>query len=242
MHGVPLGVGLSRVSVGPFYQFQSSEDSEGSLTKLVLQICRRIPNLEPDQDVVEAQVKTFRENVANALKEIGNQGKPEGPQAKDDAAINEAAVAKVLEEMKVIVREVSLRSEKLMLEGAERLRPRRSSFRRIHPRMLEEMSHMISRRARDPIGILIVASLVRDDFPWLYELGLEAYRVAKRGNVEQTRNSMEAFWDATEFTIQGSLAEEMELGGKESEGLRELPRAIHQFIQIVEEITPASAH
>ena len=28
---------------------------------------------------------------------------------------------------------------------------------------------MISKRSDDPIAILIIASLVRDDFPWLYE-------------------------------------------------------------------------
>jgi hypothetical protein len=33
--GVALGVPLSRVSAGPFYQFMNMDDSEGDLTKLV---------------------------------------------------------------------------------------------------------------------------------------------------------------------------------------------------------------
>lgn len=235
VHGVALGVPLSRVSVGPFYQFQNSDDSEESLTKLVLQICRRIPNLEPDEEVVAAQVKSFRENVARVLKEIGNKGEPERPQAKDEAARNEAAVAKVLEEMKLIVREVSVRSEKMMMEGAERLRPRRRSLRRIHPGMLEELSHVISRREGDPIGILILASLVRDDFPWLYELGLEAYRAANRGNLENTRLALMRFRDATDFTIRGPLADELGMGGVETEGLRELPDLIHYYVRRAEQ-------
>jgi hypothetical protein len=235
VHGVALGIALSRVSVGPFYQFQNSDDTEESLTKLVLQICRRIPNLEPDEDVVATQVRSFKANAVSALKQIGNKGKPEGPQTKDEAAITGAAVAKVLEEMKLIVREVSDRSAKLMSEGAERLRPRRFMFRRINPRMLEEMSFMISRREGDPIGILILASLVRDDFPWLYELGLDAYRVANRGNLENTRLALQRFRDAAEFTTHGAFAVEMGMGDVGVEELRELPHLIHRYVRIAEQ-------
>jgi hypothetical protein len=231
VHGVALGVPLSRVSVGPFYQFQNSDDSEDSLSKLVLQICRRIPNLEPDADVVASQVRIFKENIEKALSAIGHNEEPGKQEVNNEAAINETAVAKVLEEMKLVVREVSIRSERLMIEGAERIRPRRSMLRRFHPRMIEDMSHMISRRAGDPIGILILASFVRDDFPWLYELGLEAYHVAKKGNSGNAIRALEAFRDAAEFTLHGPLAEEMGLGGRDLEGIRELPHAIHRYIQ-----------
>ncbi len=236
VHGVALGVPLSRVSVGPFYQFQNCDDSEDSLSKLVLQICRRIPSLEPDEDVVAAQVKTFKENVDKALKAIGHREEPGKREVKNEAAINEAAVAKVLEEMKLVVREVSIRSERLMIEGAERIRPRRSILRRFHPGMIEDMSHMISRRPGDPVGILIIASLVREDFPWLYELGLEAYHVAKSGNVELTQKALRTFRDAADFTLRGPLAEELGLGGREFEGLRDLPGAIHHYLQMTEEM------
>src|SRR2546427_4833908 len=54
--GVALGVPLSRISAGPFYQFQNMDDSEGDLTKLVHQVARRVPSLELDVDVVKVQV------------------------------------------------------------------------------------------------------------------------------------------------------------------------------------------
>jgi hypothetical protein len=57
--------------------------------------------------------------------------------------------------------------------------------------MIDEVAHMISKRSDDRIAILILASLCRDDFPWLYELGLEAYRVSKRGGVEHVREALE---------------------------------------------------
>ena len=49
VYGIALGIPLSRVSVGPFYQFQNCDDTEESLTKLVMQLSRRIPSLEPDR-------------------------------------------------------------------------------------------------------------------------------------------------------------------------------------------------
>lgn len=240
VHGIALGVPLSRASVGPFYQFQNGDDSEESLTKLVLQLCRRIPNLEPDEGVVAGQVRTFKGNVAEVLKTIGGQKKPEKPET-----INEGAVAKVLEEMKLIVRELPIRFEQLpkrfemlMMEVAERARPRRVPLRRFHPGMMEEMAHFLSRRSGDPIGILMVASLTREDFPWLYELGLEAYRAAKRGNFEQAHEALDIFQAAADFTLRGPLAEELGLGGKEIEWIRDMPSVIHHLIETVEETPP----
>ncbi len=96
VHGIALGIALSRVSAGPFYQFQNSDDSEESLTKLVLQLCERISGLEPDQDVVRAQVQAFKKSVEEVTKNIDE---PKKPTKKTTA--NEGAVAKILEEMKV---------------------------------------------------------------------------------------------------------------------------------------------
>src|SRR3990170_2155109 len=68
--GVALGVPLSRVSAGPFYQFMNMDDSEGDLTKLINQLARRIPNLELDGDVVKTQVATFKASEASILKKL----------------------------------------------------------------------------------------------------------------------------------------------------------------------------
>jgi hypothetical protein len=68
--GVALGVPLSRVSAGPFYQFQNMDDSEQDLTKLVHQLARRVPGLELDDDVVKVQVSTFKTTLASILKTL----------------------------------------------------------------------------------------------------------------------------------------------------------------------------
>ncbi|MCW5695151.1 MAG: toll/interleukin-1 receptor domain-containing protein [Bauldia sp.] len=40
--GVALGIPLSRVSAGPFYQFMNMDDSEADLSKLINQLARRV--------------------------------------------------------------------------------------------------------------------------------------------------------------------------------------------------------
>lgn len=225
VQGIALGIALSRVAIGPFYQFQNSDDSEESLTKLVLQLCKRIPALEPDEDVVKTQVQAFK-NTADGI--VKNIDKP--PQKKKkDTSTDEGTVAKVLEEMKLMVRELPIRLENRIMEGKEIYRPRK--VRRFHPMMIEEMTDIISRDSEDPIGILIIASLVREDFPWLYEIGAEAYRTAKKGNNEESQDAFRMFRDAAELTIKGPFREAFGINSKEMHMImRELPQLIDNYM------------
>lgn len=234
VHGLALGVSLAKVSIGPFYQFQNSDDSEESLVKLVLQLCRRIANLEPDQEVVATQVHTFKTCVTESLKKLGSQKKADSAES-----VNEESVAKVLEEMKLVVRDVSMRfEERLRPDSTAGLRSRRFSFRRFHPGMIDELTSMVSRRRNDPIGILIIASLFRDDLPWLYEIGLEAYHAAKRRNLDRARATGIAFRDALEAVSHVSFMEEMGIEVKNTRALRELPGMVHRYIEHLEAEIP----
>jgi hypothetical protein len=198
--GVALGVSLNRVTAGPFYQFQNMDDSEGDLTKLVNQLARRIPNLELDSDVVKTQVTAFKEAEASLLKKLALGG-PKAA-AKEDS--EESAVAKLSEEMKSLPSRVAER----LAEAGVPFRRRR--MRRFSPMMIEEFSH-IAGEPGDPIGILLAASLIRDDLPWLYELAMEAYRAAKDGDRESLENELKRIRRFSEFAMRGQFVEELGL-------------------------------
>lgn len=228
VHGVALGVPLSRVSNGPFYQFQNSDDTEESLIKLVLQLCRRITGLDPDEGVVKAQVQVFKQTAGEVISSL-NSPKDKKSQPED----NEAGVAKILEEMKLIVRELPMRFEQQLVDGPDRYRPKRP--RRFHPMMIDEMAHMISRRSDSPIGLLIIASVAKDDFPWLYELGVEAYRASKSGDSLEAKDAIRAFRDAAEFTVRGPFMKEMGYYPKEARmQLEELPMVIDHYMRLLD--------
>lgn len=167
--GLALGVPLSKVGSGPFYHFQNVDDSEEALKKLVHQFAKPYKGLELDPDVVDERIKAFKESEAELLEEMGS--------TESDEDSEENSIAKLAEEMKTLPSRVAER----MSEYGDRYRRKR--FRRFHPMMFEDLLHM-SGEPGDPVGLLMAASLVRDDSPWLYELAMESYRVVKAGDPE----------------------------------------------------------
>lgn len=95
---------------------------------------------------------------------------------------------------------------------------------RFHPMMFREMLHM-GPRSSPAVGILIVASMFRDSMPWLYEMGVEVYRIAKQGTSAELKEAEQEFREAIEFSIHGPFGPEFFGRSKE-------------MFMIVEEIEP----
>ena len=129
VYGVALGITLSRAATGPFAQFQNSDDSEDSLTKLVMQLVDRIPNSEPDRDAIVMQVRTFKEKAKAILTKL------EKP-VEEEESVDETSVAKLFEEVKVMFQDLPSRIEGQL----DPLRHRKR--RRFHPGMIEDLFHM----------------------------------------------------------------------------------------------------
>ncbi len=219
--GVALGVPLSRVSTGPFYQFMNMDDSEGDLTKLVNQLARKIPNLELDGDVVKNQVATFKSSEAELLKKLSSGAT--GPNKKQE--VDESIVVKLAEEMKALPSRVA---ERLADGGDPFFRRRR--MRRLHPMMFEELMHMAGEPG-DPVAILMAASMVREDMPWLYELAMEVYRAVKAENNDAIEREMVRLRRFSEVVMHGPFMEEFGFGGKESQMFAmEFPRMLERIL------------
>jgi hypothetical protein len=214
--GVALGVPLSRISVGPFYQFQNMDDSEADLTKLVDQLAKRVSSLELDSDVVEGQVATFKVTEASLLEKL----KPGSAKPETQKDVDESAVAKLTEEMKALPSRIA---ERLAEVGDST--PRRR-FRRFNPRLYDEFIRILGVPG-DPVALLMMASLVRDDMPWLYELAMEVYRAVKEPNLETIKREMERLSRFRDMLIHSPFLEEFGGVSKESQLLAiEFPRMI----------------
>jgi hypothetical protein len=169
--GVAIGIPLSRVNTGPFYQFQNSDDSEEALSKLLHQLAERVPGLELDEEVLATQVQAFKRTEEDVLARLAaDEGRQDSPPVAE-----ENPVSQVLEEMKALPSRVS---EQLMTAGVpwRRRRPRY-----LHPGMVEDVMERLP-GGDESLGILIAASMVRDDAPWLYELALDLYRTIRSGD------------------------------------------------------------
>lgn len=230
--GIALGVSLDEAATGPFAQFQNSPDEEDAITGLVLQLIRRHPQAAPREEAVRRQVQTFRQTVATLLKD--RKREPVQPSAR----VDETSVAKFFEEIKVLVRDVPDRvaSE---LGNDPRMRRMRKR-RRFHPMMFEEMlHHPMFRESPDHAGlpILMMFSVLRDDYPWLYELGVQLYRAVQEGNTKDIERARRAVLETIEMTHRGPFMHEM-MGGPEDE---EAMMMLHHFAHSLERFIRVSS-
>jgi TIR domain len=172
VHGIALGIPLQVASSGPFAQFQNSDDNEDSLTQLVMQLVSRIPNAEPDRDVVKMQVAAFKAKIAPLLS---GQDAVSGAEHETE----EASVAKIFEEIKVMFQDLPSRIER-------QVDPRNSKFDmrsgKMRFRMVDELFEMNSKEFGSSLKILIIASEFREDVPWLYDIALETHRKIDSGS------------------------------------------------------------
>ncbi len=134
-----------------------------------------------------------------------------------------------LADLMAVVTELPTRIEERFSERIEPLRRRK--LKRFHPMMIDEMVHMCSRESSDPIGILIIASFLREEAPWLYEVGVEAYRTTKLGNFRASVDALKGFHRLVEHTLHGPFMEEFMMSSKETHMMmHELPRMLEHII------------
>jgi hypothetical protein len=222
VHGVALGVPLSSAGVGPFYQFQNSDDSEDSLAKLVMQLCKRIPGLEPDDQVVRAQITVFKAAESEALKKQG-----EGSEAKKKQPVEDSASAKVLEEMKLVVRELPQQLEYRLSELGIRGMSRK--MRRFHPEMVLDMLEMEKFPNSEGVGLLFLCSVFREDFPWLYEVAADVYRTLQNGTLSEREEAIQMLTHVAHMTFHGPLSEVVGGGREMYSTYKEMPRVLDEY-------------
>jgi len=84
----------------------------------------------------------------------------------------------------------------------------------------------------DPVGILMAASLIRDDAPWLYELAMEVYRAVKSEDAVAIQREMKRLQRFSEFMMHGPFMEELRFeGGKDAYMFcREFPSILEHML------------
>lgn len=72
--------------------------------------------------------------------------------------------------------------------------PEKRRRRKFHPMMLDEIMHMELKEKNPALSFLMMISLFKDDFPWIYEVGLETYSILKSSkSKEEKEKSLETF-------------------------------------------------
>ena len=135
-----------------------------------------------------------------------------------------------LAEIMSAITELPSRIDQRFSEEAEP--PRRRRFRRFHPGMVEEVMRVGGREMAPAFGILVLASYLREEAPWLYELGSEVFRANMAGNRAKTERILRMLGHAVEFTVHGPFGEDLMMSSRETHILlRELDRHIRHLVK-----------
>lgn len=189
---------------GPLTQFQAKKVEKSDLEDVVRSINQEAG---ADAEPAERMTKLFEllwPDLEEKLSEIPEQ---------ETSARRNRPQSEVLEELVGSVRALDSRFREMSdMPPDFSFRRRR---RRMPPFMLDEIAHMIGEEPGDPIVLLMGASMFRDEMPWLYELGVEAYRAAKGAPPEEVAHAMRRFLRAAELFEHGPFTEELGVDSRE---------------------------
>jgi hypothetical protein len=221
--GIAIGIPLNIASNGPFAQFQNCADDEDSLTKLVLQLVKRIPNSEPDEDIIKDQVKVFKQKLTEL------QSKQPDTITNTNEIKEDASIAKLFEEVKIMFQDLPSRIDKRL--DPEMINRRK---RRFHPMMMNDLMHFSSKKEDPLFSFLILISFLKEDFSWLYEIGLETYRALRTAKTKvEKQKALSNFENACEMFSNPIIRE---IYGRQDEmffNTKELTHVLHRYVNLI---------
>jgi len=105
--------------------------------------------------------------------------------------------------------------------------------RKLHPMMLDELMNISPRFQSNLIGFQILISLFKNEFPWLFDSGLDLVRVLKSNNPERDKyDSIKAYLELVEFSFQHPMMREMYMNDKEIYMLgKDLPHIMERMLR-----------
>jgi hypothetical protein len=217
---IPLLLDLDFKEIsGPLAQFQAKKADEDGIKELVMSLNKAAQSPDPDDRLAKIFGPLYAD-LGEKITAIPTTNKPH-KQTRPQGEI--------LEELVSGIRSVEMRVREI---GDENPMARRRVRRRVHPEMLFELSHMLQRGPNDPIMLLVSASLIRDDLPWLYELAAEAYRKITTGNKADAPRAIEQYRNALKMVGSGRFLDAFGVSSKETHFfLREALEFIPAFFQ-----------
>ena len=206
---------------GPLAQFQAKKVDKQGLSELIGSINRLSEHAVPETRLIqlfEMAWPTLEAKFA-AIPTVVSTARHNRPNHE------------ILEDLVAGVRSLELRFRDALDDGP-RSRRRRSA---IYPMMLDEMMHGLRLGRRDPVRFLLLASVLRDAFPWLYELGVDAYRASIDGDKAREADAVRRFSQAVRLLRRGPFLEEAGVDKASYMMVREMEHMLLQEPEAAEE-------
>ena len=236
---------------GPILQFQSTIFHKEDIKKLL----NTLNKASGENSITDIRLEKAFEVWYPTLEEELNKLKSIEDEVDENHKVDDTKIhtAEILEE----ILDLSRNNQKLLRnpepkanEGLEEIRKklndlllRNDNFidyssgrnsRKFHPMLMEEMLHSSHGKSRNHFGLLIVLSMYKDDFPWIYELGRELIGILKsKSSQESKHDAIREFNEMIEFTSSHPIMREMNGMRKENSSrfLKELPYLVTRYFE-----------
>jgi hypothetical protein len=239
---------------GPILQFQSTIFEKEDIKKLV---CSLNKACKEEQLLEERLEKTFNvwypslEGELNKIKEIKHEqhSGEERPLSEDNSAILEEILELTRINQKLIrnpegvfVETVAKINESLgnlqhKIIRAIELNNRHNHYRNMHPMIFDEILHASAFNKKNYLGVQIVLSFFRDDFPWIYDVGKEIIEILKsRRSKQEKHHAIDEFKTILDLSFEHPVFREMKMYNKDAMIMyRELPRFLERNLDMIGE-------
>jgi hypothetical protein len=236
---------------GPILQFQSTIFSKEDMLKLVKTLNKACGDDKLTEERLEKAFSVWwptLEEELNKLKDIkeeGSEGNSDNgsignseilEEILDLSRLNQKLLRNPDNELSTAIKEVNERLQMLIsrFEKERYVRPRKR--RRFHPAMIEELMHVSPRLGGKYIAFQMVVSMFREDFPWLYESGMDVVRILKSDNsLKEKERAISEYMELVEFSFEHPIMREMVMPDKEQYMmLRELPYMLRHSLEMEE--------
>ena len=235
---------------GPILQFQSTIFEKEDIKKLVFSLNKACGTETLSDDRLEKTFSVWYPTLEDQLNNL-LRNQPAIPAADPEESPIDSS-SEILEEILDLTRNnqkllrnpdgefaKEVESIKAILEKlAKRIdadvdirKTRRD--KRIHPMLIEEILSMSPKFGKNLTGFQIAISLFRNDFPWLYDAGLDVVKTLRSDTrPEEKGEAVNAFYELVEFTFDHPFMRDMYMPDKEMWVIgRELPRILKRSLE-----------
>jgi hypothetical protein len=235
---------------GPILQFQSTVFEKEDVRKLLLSLKKADIGEQLTTERLEKALEVWYPDLEKSLNKLID-AQPHSPEPEealqqdlitnqileeilDLSRVNQKLlrspnldVHKELEDLRGMLGEIISRTER---EKEMRMRKRK----RFHPHMLEELLHMSPKFGKNLTGFQIAISLFREDYPWIYDSGVDLARTLRSDvHREEKLYAVEAFQELIELSFEHPMMRDMHMPDERMYIMaRELPHILRRTLDM----------
>lgn len=232
---------------GPILQFQSTIFEKDDIEKLVKTLNKACGESALSEERIQKTFNVWYPTLEENLKQIDIPEKVEEKKKTQSENDNEAILEEVLNISRMnqkLLRSPNRETEHYFLELKDNIEHmtmqvskrdciEQERKRKFHPMFMEELMHISSKFENNFVGLQISLSLFKNDYPWLYDAGIDLISsLKKKPSQKEKHEIIDGFQQLVEFTFEHPIMQEMY--GKSSKEMRmmgrELPRILERSL------------